>query len=158
MFRAAPARSCRVGDRFELRRYGMAISYGQTCRLPRSKFSQRGKILQPRHRHRRGLSLSGELIAMVAPSVQRKACERKSNCPLVPGLKSKEIELRDGRWVLSARAAGERSCPVCGVLSRSRHDWHHRRLQDLPVQGTPLVLDLRLGRCSPILRPPRSLC
>jgi transposase len=54
--------------------------------------------------------------------------------------------LRRGRWVLSARAAGERSCPVCGELSTSRHDWHHRRLQDLPVQGTPLLLDLRLGR------------
>ena len=63
-----------------------------------------------------------------------------------PGIEVKEIKLRDGRWVLSARAAGERSCPACGELSASRHDWHHRRLQDLPVQGTPLVLDLRLGR------------
>ena len=63
-----------------------------------------------------------------------------------PGIEVEEIELRHGRWVLSARAAGERSCPVCGELSTSRHDWHHRRLQDLPVQGTPLLLDLRLGR------------
>jgi transposase len=63
-----------------------------------------------------------------------------------PGIEVEEIELRDGRWVLSARAAGERSCPVCGKPSTSRHDWRHRRLQDLPVQGTPLVLDLRLGR------------
>jgi len=35
MFRAAPARSCPVGDRLELRRYGPAISYGQlvVCRV-----------------------------------------------------------------------------------------------------------------------------
>ena len=63
-----------------------------------------------------------------------------------PRIKVEEIEIRDGRWVVSARAAGERSCPGCGELSTSRHDWHYRRLQDLPVQGTPLVLDLRLGR------------
>ena len=30
-----------------------------------------------------------------------------------PGIEVEEIELQDGRWVLSARAAGERSCPVC---------------------------------------------
>ena len=58
-----------------------------------------------------------------------------------PGIEVEEIMLRDSRWVLSARAAGERSCPVCGNVSTSRHDWHRRRLQDLPVQGTPLVLD-----------------
>ena len=71
---------------------------------------------------------------------------KKIKLSLGPGIDVEEIELRDGRWVLSARAAGERSCPVCGHVSTSRHDWHHRRLQDLPVQGTPLVLDLRLGR------------
>ena len=71
---------------------------------------------------------------------------KKIKLALGPGIEVEEIELRHGRWVLSARAAGERSCPVCGELSTSRHDWHHRRLQDLPVQGTPLVLDLRLGR------------
>ena len=71
---------------------------------------------------------------------------KKIKLSLGPGIEVAEIELRDGRWVLSARAAGERSCPVCGRPSTSRHDWHHRRLQDLPVQGTPLVLDLRLGR------------
>jgi hypothetical protein len=45
-----------------------------------------------------------------------------------PGIEVEEIELRDGRRVRSARAAGERSCPVCGDVSTSRHDSHHRRL------------------------------
>ena len=34
----APAWSCLVGDRFELRRYGPAISYGRTCHPPPSIF------------------------------------------------------------------------------------------------------------------------
>jgi transposase len=71
---------------------------------------------------------------------------KKFKLSVGPGIEVEEIELRDGRRVLSARAAGERSCPVCGKPSTSRHDWHRRHLQDLPVQGTPLVLDLRLGR------------
>ena len=63
-----------------------------------------------------------------------------------PGIEVEDVELRDGRWILSVHGAGERSCPVCGELSASRHGWHHRRLQDLPVRGAPLLLDLRLGR------------
>lgn len=63
-----------------------------------------------------------------------------------PGIEVEEIELRNDYWMLSAQGAGARSCPVCGAISTSRHGWHRRRLQDLPVQGTPLVLDLRLGR------------
>jgi len=34
----------------------------------------------------------------------------------------------------------------CGGASTSRHSWHARRLQDLPIQGVPVVLELRLGR------------
>jgi len=63
-----------------------------------------------------------------------------------PGIEVDDVELRDGRWVLSARGAGERSCPLCGELSTSRHAWHRRRQQDLPVQSAPLMLDWRLGR------------
>ena len=71
---------------------------------------------------------------------------KKINLSVGPGIEVEEIELRDGRWVLSARSAGERSGPVCGKPSTSRHDWHRRHLQDRPVQGTPLVLNLRLRR------------
>jgi hypothetical protein len=63
-----------------------------------------------------------------------------------PGIKVGGAKVRDGRWILSAHGIGERSCPVCGEFSTSRHGWHHRLLQDLPVQGTPVMLDLRLGR------------
>jgi hypothetical protein len=40
-------------------------------------------------------SLSGELIVKVAPSVQRKACERKIKLSVGPGIEVEEIELRD---------------------------------------------------------------
>lgn len=38
---------------------------------------------------------------------------KKIKLSVGPGIEVEEIELRDGRRVLSARAAGERSCPVC---------------------------------------------
>jgi hypothetical protein len=61
---------------------------------------------------------------------------KKIKLSVAPGIEVEEIELRDGRWVLSARAAGERTFPVCGKPSASRHDWHHRRLQHIPVLNT----------------------
>jgi len=63
-----------------------------------------------------------------------------------PGIEVGGVTIQEGRWLVSADGAGERSCPVCGELSTSQHGWHSRLLQDLPVQGTPLMLDLRLGR------------
>ena len=70
---------------------------------------------------------------------------KKIKPSLGPGIDVEEIELRDGRWVLSARAAGERSCPVCSHGSTSRHDWHHRRLQDLPVHPCPTTVRANIG-------------
>ncbi|MGJ0513102.1 transposase family protein [Methylocystis sp.] len=54
---------------------------------------------------------------------------------------------RESRWFVSADGVGTRSCPQCGGASASRHSWYVRRLQDhLPIQGVPVVLELRLGR------------
>jgi hypothetical protein len=57
---------------------------------------------------------------------------------------------RQGRgWVIHAVGdaghAGAR-CPCCGRVSRSRKGRYHRRLQDLPVQGSPVVLEVELSR------------
>jgi transposase len=49
-------------------------------------------------------------------------------------------------WLVSAAGQGDRNCPDCGEQSTARHSWHHRRLQDMPVQGMQVMLDLRLGR------------
>ena len=52
----------------------------------------------------------------------------------------------DGGWRVSAIGSGDQRCPDCAEPSNSRHSWHERRLQDLPVQGTQVTLQLRLGR------------
>src|SRR6266481_5231713 len=36
--------------------------------------------------------------------------------------------------------------PLCGTELRVRHSRHWRRLKDLPMQGMPVTLDLRLSR------------
>jgi hypothetical protein len=52
----------------------------------------------------------------------------------------------DGGWLVSAIGEGDQRCPDCGEHSKSRHSWHNRRLQELPVQGERVALKLRLGR------------
>jgi len=50
-------------------------------------------------------------------------------------------------WIVKAMAQGSGICPDCGHRSRRRrHGWYDRRLQDLPVQGEGVVVQLRLSR------------
>ena len=55
-------------------------------------------------------------------------------------------ELKDGTWQVSVCGHGGRACPGCGTCATARHGWQHRRLQDLPMQGARVTLNLRLGR------------
>ena len=71
---------------------------------------------------------------------------KKLNLAFGPGVVVRSVVFRENRWLVSADGAGVRSCPECGGASTSRHSWHARRLQDLPIQGVPVVLELRLGR------------
>ncbi|WP_349017748.1 transposase family protein [Rhizobium sp. 32-5/1] len=60
-----------------------------------------------------------------------------------PGVKVLGITLQDeGNWVISAAAKPVGICPDCGARSQHRHSWHHRRLQDLPVQGQAVKIRL----------------
>jgi transposase len=43
-------------------------------------------------------------------------------------------------------AMGSGACPGCGKRSIHRHGWHERYLQDLPAQGAPATVKLRLQR------------
>jgi transposase len=65
----------------------------------------------------------------------------------------KAAKLKVFRLVISERgwdveASGDRSakCPTCATKSRSRHSRYGRKLQDLPVQGSPVRLHLQVGR------------
>ena len=64
-----------------------------------------------------------------------------------PGVKILGITLQDeANWVVSAAAKPVGICPYCGARSRHRHGSHNRRLQDLPVQGQVVKINLALNR------------
>jgi transposase len=61
-------------------------------------------------------------------------------------LKLLRLEISERGW--DVEASGDRSakCPTCATKSRSRHSRYRRKLQDLPVQGSPVTLHLQVGR------------
>ena len=64
-----------------------------------------------------------------------------------PGVKVLGITLQDEEhWVVSAVANPNGVCPDCGTRSRYRHGRSNRSLQDLPVQGKPVMVKLLLSR------------
>jgi transposase len=65
--------------------------------------------------------------------------------PSGPTCASSANEQVDGGWLVSAIGEGDQWCLDCGERSKSRHRWHNRRLQDLPVQGERVALKLRFG-------------
>ena len=52
----------------------------------------------------------------------------------------------DRGWTMEAHGQNSAVCPGCQCISRSRHSRYWRSLRDLPVQGTQVILRLRLGR------------
>ena len=52
----------------------------------------------------------------------------------------------DQGWVMEADGQDSAVCPGCQSISRSRHSRYWRSLKDLPVQGTPVILRLYVGR------------
>ncbi len=56
------------------------------------------------------------------------------------------VDREDAGWSVSVNCRGPAACPVCGAQSRSRHSFYLRSLQDLPAQGTPVMMRARLTR------------
>ncbi len=57
------------------------------------------------------------------------------------------VERRDsGGWVVSGNLAPSGICPDCGLQSRRRHGWRHRRLQDYPAHGDGVTVTLWVCR------------
>src|ERR1700722_13043539 len=52
----------------------------------------------------------------------------------------------DQGWTIEADGQDSAICPGCQSVSRSRHSRYWRSLQDLPVQGTPVILRVHVGR------------
>jgi hypothetical protein len=75
-------------------------------------------------------------------------CHTDEN-PLLPDLS--KVTLRrmvktDHGWIMEAHGQNSAIRPGCQRISHSRHSWYWRSLRDLPVQGTQVILRLRLGR------------
>ena len=56
------------------------------------------------------------------------------------------IHTESGAWCVSGTLAPKGICPDCGLQSRQRHGWGHRRLQDFPAHGNAVTVNLRVGR------------
>jgi transposase len=52
----------------------------------------------------------------------------------------------DQAWIMEAEGQDSAVCPGCQSISRSRHSRYWRSLQDLPIQGTPMLIRLHVGR------------
>jgi hypothetical protein len=63
-----------------------------------------------------------------------------------PGIQVLAAEKQDAGWMVSAVFPGSGRCPMCDLESTSRHGWYVRHLQDLPIQGSTVVLNLRVTR------------
>ncbi|WP_237358673.1 transposase family protein [Rhizobium etli] len=73
--------------------------------------------------------------------------QTKSKWSPGPGAKVLVVALTDDdSWVVSAAGPAFGICPDCGRLTRNRHGWSNRGLQDLPVQGKTVTVKLRLSR------------
>jgi transposase len=56
----------------------------------------------------------------------------------------------DQGWIMEAHGQDSAICPGCQSVSRSRHSRYWRSLQDLPIQGSPVIL--RVHVCAPHAR------
>ena len=62
------------------------------------------------------------------------------------GLTARSAEAFQDGWIIQADGNSRARCPLCGAISVSRHSRYWRTIKDLPVQGTPVTLRVRLSR------------
>jgi hypothetical protein len=62
------------------------------------------------------------------------------------GLTLLGFEKSEQGWLVRAEGRTRSECPPCGTQSTARHSRYWRQLQDLPVQGKRVALQLRLSR------------
>jgi transposase len=66
--------------------------------------------------------------------------------PKTADLKLLGLEISKQGWAVEAEGNSDAVCPTCATRSRSRHSRYRRKLQDLPVQGSPVMVELQVGR------------
>jgi transposase len=63
-----------------------------------------------------------------------------------PGIRVVDAQFRDERWIIKAEVSGEARCPGCSLQATRRHSFYTRRVQDLPVQGAIVELQVNMTR------------
>ncbi|WP_376100882.1 ISL3 family transposase (plasmid) [Roseomonas sp. CCTCC AB2023176] len=72
---------------------------------------------------------------------------RFSISPSTPvGVRITRVDRSAEGWIVDASGPGQGACSDCGVPSRARHGSYLRHLQDLPIQGRPVAIALRVVR------------
>jgi transposase len=66
--------------------------------------------------------------------------------PKSANLKLLGLSVSEQGWAVEAGGGSFAVCPACGTRSTSRHSRYIRTLQDLPVQGSAVILHLQVGR------------
>ncbi len=66
--------------------------------------------------------------------------------PVLSGLRVTSLFRAAERWEIDAESSGPAECPRCKGQSATRHSRYTRMLRDLPVQGLPVVIQLRSSR------------
>ncbi|MFZ4407312.1 MAG: transposase family protein, partial [Paracraurococcus sp.] len=68
--------------------------------------------------------------------------------PKPPGSDLQILHVRDEEdaYVVFATSTAPARCPGCNASSASRHGIHRRYLQDLPIQGLPVTLQVSVTR------------
>jgi transposase len=62
--------------------------------------------------------------------------------PRAAHLKLVGLEISEQGWAVATEANNFAVCPGCATRSRSRHSRYRRQLQDLRVQGSPVMVHL----------------
>lgn len=70
----------------------------------------------------------------------------KDLSPCRHSLRVLRVERNDQRLVVTAESVALAVCPACQTPSTSRHSHYERTMKDLPYQGLPVTIQLRLGR------------
>ncbi|MEV4289289.1 ISL3 family transposase [Nonomuraea bangladeshensis] len=67
--------------------------------------------------------------------------------PHLAAVEIEQIDRQDSQIRVKARTRGDPvRCPSCGTVTGKVHGYHQRRLADRPVDGLPVVIELRLRR------------
>src|SRR5579863_2113125 len=71
---------------------------------------------------------------------------QKSIRPSHPAMIIHSVSKAEDQWVIEAESHAMPRCPSCGTVSNRKHSSYQLSLRDLPIQGVPVVIRLRVRK------------